>query len=65
MASEKQMKVVKKMQAARVKKANAKAAKKLALQKRYVVFYLDCNDVLPFLRWCVFDIVLRALISVR
>jgi len=34
MASEKQMKVVKKMQAARVKKANAKAAKKLALQKR-------------------------------
>ena len=34
MATDEQMKAVKKMQAARVKKAQNKAAKKLALQKR-------------------------------
>eukprot|EP00588_Corethron_pennatum_P016343 CAMPEP_0194309052 /NCGR_PEP_ID=MMETSP0171-20130528/6018_1 /TAXON_ID=218684 /ORGANISM="Corethron pennatum, Strain L29A3" /LENGTH=48 /DNA_ID= /DNA_START= /DNA_END= /DNA_ORIENTATION= len=34
MATDEQMKTVKKMQAARVKKAQTKAAKKLALQKR-------------------------------
>ena len=50
MATDKQMHAVKKMQEARVKKAKAKAAKKAALQKRWVdnFFAWESDTVLCF-----------------